>query len=336
MSEQAIRPPPGAGTAFFARANRWSAFEILFWLVLLGLWFVPGINLVLLTQCVVWGLFALGLDVLLGYRGIPSLGHAAFLGVGGYVAGFLGKYGVPYPLLQLVIAGFAAGLVGLAVGRFIVGLAGIGLLTITLGLNLILYDAVHTATFTGGDDGLQGIVIGPVLGLFPFDYSGYTSYLYAVAISFIVAVAVRTLMKGPYGLALEGARENSRRMIALGAPIRSDAVIALTISAAISGVAGALIVQTTQFASPEILSFERSADVLVMLVIGGLGQLYGGFIGAFVFLYMRDYLSALNPIYWYFWIGLLLVLLMCFFRKGILPTLAALWQRLVAARSGHG
>jgi branched-chain amino acid transport system permease protein len=339
MSEQAIRAPDATRSAafgFFHRANRWSVWEVLFWLALLGIWFIPGANLTLLTQCVIWGLFALGLDVLLGYRGIPSLGHAAFLGLGAYVAGFLGKYGVPYPLVQLLAAAVAAGLLGLAVGRFIVGLTGVGLLTITLGLNLILYSVVERASFTGGNDGLQGIVINPILGLFTFDYFGQTGYLYAVVISFLVVLVIRALVKGPYGLSLEGARENSRRMIALGAPIQADAVKALTLSAIISGMAGALITQTTQFASPEVLSFQRSADVLVILVIGGLGRLYGGFIGAFLFLYLRDYLATVNPVYWYFWIGLLLVVLMCFFRGGILPTVADLYGRLLNRVFRHG
>ncbi|MGH6990118.1 MAG: branched-chain amino acid ABC transporter permease [Stellaceae bacterium] len=322
--------------AFFRRANRWSPFEVLFWLALIGLYFVPGVNLVLFTQCVIWGIFALGLDVLMGYRGIPSLGHAAFLGLGAYVAGFLGKYGTPYPLVQLVLAGLAAGLLGLAVGRFIVGLTGVGLLTVTLGLNLILYSVVGRIAITGGDDGLQGVVIAPIAGLFPFDYVGQTGYLYSLAIAFVMAMAVRALVKAPYGLALEGARENSRRMIVLGAPIKADAVKALTISAAISGVAGALITQTTQFVSPGTLSFERSADVLVILVIGGLGQLYGGFVGSFLFLYARDYLSNVNPVYWYFWVGALLVVLMCFFRRGILPTAMALYGRLQTRRVARG
>jgi branched-chain amino acid transport system permease protein len=338
MSERTVGAPlvaRDAALGFFRRAYRWSLWETLFWLALLGLFFVPGINLTLLTQCVIWGLFALGLDVLMGYRGIPSLGHAAFLGLGAYVAGFLGKYGVPYPLVQLAAAGVAAGLLGLAVGRFIVGLTGVGLLTVTLGLNLILYSVVERAAFTGGDDGLQGVVIAPVLGLFTFDYFGRTGYLYSLAIAFVVVLAVRALVKGPYGLALEGARENSRRMIALGAPIRADAMKALTVSAIISGIAGAVITQTTQFVAPQVLSFDRSADVLVMLVIGGLGRLYGGFIGAFVFLYLRDYLSTVNPVYWYFWIGLLLVFLMCFFRAGILPTVAALYGRLAARLWRH-
>jgi branched-chain amino acid transport system permease protein len=331
MSESTLKRPaaaPSPGLRFFERAHRWSPFEVLFWLAVLGVYFIPGANLVLLTQCLIWGLFALGLDVLLGYRGIPSLGHAAFLGLGAYTAGFLGKYGVPYPLVQLVAAGALAAIVGLAIGRFIVGLAGVALLMVTLAVNLILYDIAERAAFTGGDDGLQGVVIGPIVHLFPFDYVGQTSYLYAFSIAFLIALGVRALVKGPYGLALEGARENSRRMIALGAPIRDDAVAALVLSAAISGIAGALLTQTTQFVSPELLSFDRSADVLVILVIGGLGRLYGGFIGAFLFVYLRDYLSTTSPVYWYFWIGLLLVLVMCFFRAGILPTAAKLYSRL--------
>jgi len=310
---------------FMGRA-RWKALEWVFWLVLIVLYFIPQSNLPLLSQVLVWGLFAFSLDLLLGYRGIPSLGHAAFFGIGAYAAGLLGKHGWTEPLSGLLIAACAAGVAGFATGRVVRKLHGLGLLMVTLGLNMILFDfALRSTDITGGDDGLQGIVIAPVLGAFKFDMAGRTAYLYTLGVVFLCFVCVRALLKSPFGLALLGARENERRMIALGAPIEGDLTLTFALSAAIAGLAGALLTQTTQFVSPEALAFTRSADVLVMLVIGGGAMLYGGFIGAAVFLLMRDLLSAFNPIYWYFWIGLLLVVIVSAFRKGVLPTLAITW-----------
>jgi branched-chain amino acid transport system permease protein len=307
--------------AYFKTHSRWSPWELAFWAAWVILFFIPNSNLVLLSQILIWGLFALSLDLLLGYRGIPSLGHAAFFGIGAYTAGFLGKYGWTEPISGLVVAGLVAGIAGLATGRIVRGLHGVGLLMVTLGLNLILFDFVHRSTqLTGGDDGLQGVVIAPILGLFRFDMVGRTAYVYTFAVVLLCFLAVRALVKSSFGLSLLGARENSRRMTMLGAPIERDVTLVFGIAATFAGVAGGLLTQTTQFVSPETMAFTRSADVLVMLVIGGAAVLYGGFIGAAVFLLLRDLLSAFNPIYWYFWIGLLLVLIVATFRKGMLPT----------------
>jgi branched-chain amino acid transport system permease protein len=202
-------------------------------------------------------------------------------------------------------------------------------LMVTLGLNLILYDIVHRQSdFTGGDDGLQGIVIAPVLGLFRFDIYGRTAYLYALASAFALFLVARALVKSPFGLALLGARENPRRMITLGTPIDRDVSTVFAIAAAMAGAAGALLTQTTQFVSPATLSFQRSADVLVILIIGGTGRLYGGFVGAILFLLLREWLAELSPVYWYFWIGLLLIIVVAFFRRGIVPSAETLVQRL--------
>lgn len=339
MPEAVVDIPTGMGTGrahtFFRERARWRAPEVAFWLCWVIVFFVPGANLALLGQVLIWGLFALSLDLLLGYRGIPSLGHAAFFGIGAYTAGFLGKYGWTEPISALLVSALIAGLVGLAAGRIVRGLHGVGLLMVTLGLNLLLYDFVHRSTeLTGGDDGLQGVAVAPLLGLFRFDMQGYTAYVYILAVSFLVFLLVRALVNSAWGLSLIGARDNQRRMAMLGAPVGSDLTWAFGISGAVAGIAGALLTQTTQFVSPEVLSFQRSADVLVVLVIGGTAVRYGGFIGALVYVVLRDQLAALNPLYWYFWIGLLLVLVIAFFRAGILPSLAALWQRVGAMRQG--
>jgi branched-chain amino acid transport system permease protein len=325
--------PPGklkTVAGYFRSIARWKPLEIAFWLGMVAFYFVPDANLILVGQIIIWGLFAMSLDLLLGYRGIPSIGHAVFFGVGAYTAGFLGKYGWTEPISGLLVAMLVAGILGALTGRLVQNVAGIALLMITLGLNLIFFDLAHRATdITGGDDGLQGIVIAPILGLFRFDIFGKTAYWYALAVTFVLFVIARALVHSPYGLSLLGARENPRRMIMLGAPLERNAAIVFAISAAIAGAAGALLTQTTQFVAPTVLSFQRSADVLVMLIIGGTARLYGAFVGAFVFLFLRDLFAAVSPVYWYFWIGLLLVLVVSFFRRGILPSLEDLltWLR---------
>ena len=323
-----------AALGFFRQRVRWSRWEYLFWAAWVAAYFMPATNHALLSQVLIWGLFAMSLDILLGYRGVPSLGHAAFFGIGAYTAGFLGKFGWHEPISGLLIAALLAGVVGLLAGRVIKGLTGVALLMVTLGLNLLLYDFVHRSTeLTGGDDGLQGVEISPVLGLFRFDMMGHTAYLYTLAVCFLMFVLARARVTSAWGLPLLGARDSERRMVMLGAPVDRDLTVALGISAALAGVAGALMTQTTQFASPDAMSFQRSADLLVVLVIGGTGMLYGGFIGALVFMVLRDQLAALNPIYWYFWIGLLLVLIVSFFRSGIVPTLHQ-WLLRLQRRKG--
>lgn len=322
-----------AARRYVAGQRRWSPWELAFWAAWPLAFFVPQADLALLTQILVWGLFALSMDLLLGYRGLPSFGQAAFFGIGAYAAGVLGKLGWTEPVSGLLVAGLVAGLVGLAAGRVVRGLHGVALLMVTLGLNSLLYDFVQRSTeLTGGDDGLPGVVIGPVLGLFRFDMAGRTGYLYALACCLVVVLVLRAVLHSPFGLALRGARENTRRMQMLGAPVDRDLTLVMGLSAAVAGMAGALLTQTTQFVAPDVLSFQRSADVLVILVIGGAGLLYGGFIGALAFIFLRDLFAAMNPIYWYFWLGLMLVLTVSFFPRGLLPALASLSARLRSRR----
>lgn len=324
-------PRRSPARAYFDGLARWRAWEGVFWAAWVGAYFVPDANLVLLGHVLVWGLFAMSLDVVLGYRGIPTLGHAVFFGVGAYAAGFVSLWGWTEPIGGLLFAALVAGLTGVLMGRILRGLVGISVLMVTLGLNMILYDFVQRSTdLTGGGDGLQGITLQPLLGLWRFDMAGRTAYVYTLVVVFVCFLALRAVCRSSFGLALTGARENTRRMVTLGAPVQRDVMLSFGISAAVAGVAGALSTQTAQFVGPEVLSFGTSADVLVMLTLGGAATLYGGLIGAAVFLLLRDVLSTLDPLYWYFWIGLMLVLMVALFRKGLLPTVAgwvAAWRR---------
>jgi branched-chain amino acid transport system permease protein len=322
---------PVSPQQYLQSLSRWRSIEIIFWLAtLLPFWLFPD-YLSLASQIAVAALFALSLDLILGYAGIVSLGHAAFFGIGAYTAGLFSKFIWGEVFSGLVVAAAAAALVGYASSFIIARFRHLTLIMITLGLGLLLREAANSASWlTGGSDGLQGIDIWPVLGTFKFDLYGTTAYAYSLAVLFVLFLGTRRIINSPFGLALRGIRENWVRMPAIGAPSRAHIRKIYTISAAIAGVAGAVIAQTTQTVSLESLSFERSADVLVMLVLGGAGRLYGGLVGAAIFLIARDQFSGIAPQYWYFWIGVLLVMVVTFLPNGILGGLSkiiARWRR---------
>jgi branched-chain amino acid transport system permease protein len=259
---------------------------------------------------------------------VVSLGHAAFFGVGAYTAGLFSIHVWREPFTGLIAGIIAAAILGYATSFIIARFRHLTLIMITLGLGLLLHEAANSASWlTGGSDGLQGVHIDPIFGLFKFDLFGKTAYAYSLAALFLVFLGARRLIHSPFGLALRGIRENFVRMPAIGAASRAHIRKIYTIAAAIAGLAGALIAQTTQTVSLESLSFERSADVLVMLVLGGAGRLYGGLVGSIIFMIARDQFSGLAPQYWYFWIGILLVVVVIFLPNGILGGLSRIYAR---------
>lgn len=333
MSSPAIETP--AGPQQFLRAQiRWRRSEIAFWLATLLPFVVTPDYLILASQIAITGLFALSLDLILGFSGIISLGHAAYFGVGAYTAGLLSVWGWGEPLTGLAVAGLAAGLFGYLTSFIVARFRHLALIMITLGIGLLLQEAANSASaITGGFDGLQGIHTWPVLGRFDFDLYGRTAYSYALVILFLLFLGARRIIHSPFGLALRGIRENGQRMPAIGAATRAHIRTIYTIAAVIAGVAGALLAQTTETVSLEALGFQRSADVLVMLILGGTGRLYGGLVGAIVYMVARDQFSGLNPQYWYFWIGLLLIAVVMFMPDGVLGGLAQLSRRATSLRA---
>lgn len=306
------------GARLSARAS-WSPLEVAFWLAALATaLLLPGRHLIL-TEIAILGLFALSLDLILGYAGIISLGHAAFFGFGAYVAGLLAKHGlVSEPLLALVVSGAAAALLGFGSSFLVLRGSDLTRIMVTLGVALVLRELANRfAWLTGGADGLQGIEIAPLLGLFRFDMFGHTAYYYALCVLFVLFLVARRIVNSPFGLSLQAIRGNALRAEAVGVPVSGRLVAIYTIAAAYAGVAGALLTQTTAFASLSLFDFERSADLLLVLIIGGTGYLYGGLIGAILFKLMQDYLAALTPQYWPFWIGLLLVVIVLVGRERI-------------------
>jgi branched-chain amino acid transport system permease protein len=319
-----------ADSHLYLRAQiRWRWSEIAFWLATLLPFVLTPSYLVLASQIAIAALFALSLDLILGFCGIVSLGHAAYFGVGAYTAGLISKWGWGEPVTGLAAAAIASGLFGYLTSFVIVRFRHLALIMITLGLGLLLQEAANSASWlTGGFDGLQGIHTWPLFGTLDFDLYGYTAYGYALCVLFGVFLVARLVIISPFGLALRGIRENAGRMPAIGAPTQSHMRTIYTIAALIAGIAGALLTQTTETVSLEALGFQRSADVLVMLILGGTGRLYGGLVGAVVYMVARDQLSGLNPQYWYFWIGLLLIAVVMFLPNGILGGLALLADRM--------
>jgi branched-chain amino acid transport system permease protein len=310
---------------YLAAQARWRMIEIVFWLATLLPFIVAPNYLVLASQIAITALFALSLDLILGYAGIVSLGHAAFFGFGAYTAGLISKWGWGEPLTGLLISGLAAGVLGYLMSFIIARFRHLALIMITLGFGLLLLEAANSASWlTGGADGLQGVQMWPLFGVFKFDLWGYTSYWYSLIVLFILFLVSRRLINSPFGLSLRGIRENAIRMRAIGAESRAHIRKVYTISAVMAGTAGAILTQTTETVSLGVLDFQRSADVLVILILGGAGRLYGGLIGAIIFMVARDWFSGVNPQYWYFPIGLLLVMVVLFLPNGILGGFAQL------------
>src|SRR6266581_6032463 len=274
--------PSGAVVApqrYLADQIKWRPLEMAFWAATLLPFLLTPNYLVLASQIAITALFALSLDLILGYAGIVSLGHAAYFGFGSYAAGLTAKWGWGEPLTGLVIAAAAAGVLGYLTSFIIARFRHLALIMITLGLGLLLAEAANSASWlTGGADGLQGVKLRPLLELFRFDLYGRTAYAYSLAILFACFLVCRRIIHSPFGLALRGIRENALRMPAIGAPSRAHLRKVYTIAAVIAGVAGALLAQTTETVSLEVLSFGRSADVLVILILGGAGRLYGGIV----------------------------------------------------------
>lgn len=299
--------------------DRWKPLEIVFWLLPVASYFFFPDYLVLVSQIMIVGLFALSLDLILGYAGIVSLGHAAFFGLGAYTAGLLSVHGWGEPISGLFAAAIVAGIVGFVVSFLVVRGQDLARLMVTLGIGLMLFEAANKAAFiTGGVDGLSGMVMQPLFGAFEFDLFGKTAFWYSFGVLFILFVLLRRLVNSPFGLSLRGIREGGRRMPAIGANVDRRLVAVFTIGAAVAGVAGALLAQTTQFVGLDVLGFPRSADLMIMVVLGGTGRLYGALIGAAVFMAAQDKISNLDPAYWQFYLGLLLVLIVLFARGGIL------------------
>ncbi len=220
-------------------------------------------------------------------------------------------------------------MLGASTGAVVLRTRGLAQLMLTLAVAALCFEVANKAnSLTGGADGLSGITVGPILGLFKFDMFGKTAYLWCLALLFIGWYVIRRLIYSPFGASLTGIHQNNVRMQTIGAPVYLRLLMVYTFSAIVAGVAGVLLMQTSQFAGLNLLGFEPSGELLVMLVLGGVGRLYGAFLGPIVYLIAQDYLAKQFPEYWYFGIGLMLVLVVMFARGGLLGIADAVLARL--------
>src|SRR5580693_7369873 len=301
-----------ADVGFHARQHaRWRPGEIAFWLLALACGLLFPSRYLIMTDILRLALFALSLDLILGYAGIVSLGHAAFFGVGAYCAGLLSLHGIiTEPVIALVVAGLAATLLGFLTSFLVIRGVDLTRLMVTLGIALLLEAlAERYSDITGGTDGLQGIEMQPILGTFAFDMFGKTGFFYSLAVLFLLFLLARRIVHSPFGLSLRAIKNNPLRAAAIGVPVNRRLIAVYTLGAFYAGISGALFTQTTQLASLDVFAFERSADLMLVLVIGGTGYLYGGLVGAVVFKMLQEFFSTITPQYWQFWIGLVLVVI---------------------------
>jgi len=315
------------------RNARFKAWEPLLWLAAFAapaLW--PG-HALIVNEIAIVALFALSLDLVLGYAGVVSLGHAAFFGFGAYAAALFAKLVMPDPLTGLLVGMAAATVLGALCSLTILRGSDLTRLMVTLGMALILLELANKLDWlTGGSDGLQGVIMGPLLGRFEFDLTGQTAAWYSLTVLALWFVLARRWVHSPFGATLKALRDNPLRAMAIGIAVHRRLAVIYTLAAGVAGAAGALLAQTSGFASLDLFALDRSADVMMMLVIGGVGWLYGGVLGAVVFKLLHDVISSITPQYWTFWIGLFLVVLVLVGRDRLLKP----WLWLGAGKAAQG
>jgi branched-chain amino acid transport system permease protein len=324
---------PAARVLIARHHLRW--WETLPWLAAAAFYFVFPDYLGFGTSLMITILFALSLDLALGYAGIITLGHAAFFGTGAYTVGLLAFHNIwTEPITSLMLAALVAAAIGLVSGLVLLRTQGLTLLMLTLCTMALLQEGANMAhDFTGGFDGLPSLDIAPVFGVFEFNplYPD-TQYLYTLAILFVCFVFIRTLIYSPFGQSLTGIRENLLRMHAIGAPVRRRLVVCYTISAALAGVAGGLWAQTNAYVNLSALDLDRAATVLIILILGGYGRLYGAFVGAAAYMALEHFLARIYPTAWQLGLGLLLVVVALYARNGMLGLGEVMWRRYCTRR----
>jgi branched-chain amino acid transport system permease protein len=337
-TSSASAPPAGGDIAalrkravsFLERRDRFRIAETLPWIVAIAAYFIFPSHMILGGQTLIMILFALSLDLILGYAGIVTLGHAAFFGLGAYAAALLiTSFGWTEPISGLVCGAILAAVAGFLSGWLLLRYRGLALLVLTLSTTIMLQQIGNLfRDFTGGYDGIPGVTVAPLFKYFDYDLNGHTYYLYCLAVLFVCFLAVRRIVYSSFGQSLVGIRENVARMHALGSPVHARLVVAYAISAGLAGISGALFAQTNSLVTLGVFDFDQSAAVLMMLILGGAGWLYGGFVGAALYMVLQNELAKMSPEFWQFGIGLLLVVAVLLNRHGLFARLADLVRSL--------
>ncbi|PSH61061.1 branched-chain amino acid ABC transporter permease [Phyllobacterium sophorae] len=286
-------------------------------------------NLALLTRIIAILLLVLSLDLVTGYCGVATLGHAALFGAGAYAAGIAAvTFGMTEPLSMVAIGALAGAVAGLVSGVVILRGHGLAQLVLSIAVIHLFHEAANKASaYTGGSDGLSGIAPDPILGLFAFDLWGRTAYVFGILLLVIIFAVLRILVRSPFGMLCRGIRQDPVRVSAMGASVKASLIKMYVISGAVAGVGGAFNAVSTQVVGLDSLSFTNSAEALVMLVLGGTGSLYGAFVGTIVFVWFEDIVSAANPFHWLTIVGALLIAVVLFAPKGLYGTAVTLVER---------
>lgn len=307
------------------------AGELLWLLLAVAVFFAFPEYLSLGTSVLVMVMLVLSFDLLLGFSGVLTFGHAVFFGLGAYMAGWLALAGWTEPISGVLMAGLASALLAGVLGPFVLRLTGLPLLMVTLAVGVLVFEAAHKATgLTGGDDGLSGIQIAPVFGVFDWGLGGKTSYVYTLCWLVLVFWLLKRVVSSPFGVALQGIRENPARMRLIGNAVLPHLTLAYVVSGAAAGIAGALFTQANAFVGLGVFALDTSVDVLVMLVLGGLGGLHGALVGAPLYMLLKHFSSQWNPFYWMLVIGVLLIAVVLFGRGGVLGIARHAWRSLRA------
>lgn len=297
-------------------------------------WFLFPDDLAFLTRLIGLAFLVLSLDLVTGYCGIATLGHAALFGAAAYAAGIACVRGITDPLALLGIGIVAGALMGLISGALIARFRGLPQLVLSIAVGqLVAALANKLQWLTGGSDGLSGIAPGKVFGIFNFDMYSRTAFLFSLAILVVVFVALSRLVRSPFGLMCRGIKDDDLRARMIGVAVYPRLVVMYGVSGAVAGVGGALTAMSTGVVGLDSVSFERSAEVLVMLVLGGAGHLWGALAGALIFQIFEHIVAAANPFHWMTLVGLLLIGIVVFAPKGLIEPVLTLAHRLRKGRA---
>lgn len=297
-------------------------------LAVIGYFLFPN-NLALLTRIIAIGLLVLSLDLVTGYCGVATLGHAALFGAGAYAAGIASAhYGINDPIAMLAFGIVAGAIAGLICGAVILRAHGLPQLVLSIALIHLFHEFANKASsWTGGSDGLSGIAPSALIGLYEFDLWGRTAYVFGVVLLVVVFAILRLIVRSPFGMLCRAIKEDPIRIRSMGASPKAALMKMYVISGAVAGVGGALNAISTQVVGLDSLSFTMSAESLVMLVLGGTGSLFGALTGTIVFMFFEDVVSAANPFHWLTMVGALLIAVVLFAPKGLYGTAAAFVAR---------
>ena len=329
------RTSPQAVVAHAFTRHRFSWIDVLPWVVIAVVYAVADTYVPLGTQVIIMIIFALSLDLAVGYGGIDTLGHAALFGAGSYAAGLFALHVSTEPVTGLLAAGVAGAVIALLTGPLVLRTRGVTQVMLTLAVSTVLLEICNAwKSVTGGADGLAGFRIAPLFGTFRFDLAGHTAYWYSAGVMAVAFLLCKVIVNSPFGLTIRGIRENPVRMQLLGVSVRLRLLMLYAMSGVLAGWAGGLTAQVTKVVGLDTLSFVLSGNALVMLILGGTGSLYGAILGATVFVVVSDRAAAINPFHWLFALGIVLILAVRYAPSGLVSVLEKGSARAFGRRSG--